>query len=220
MRNSTHRTPWAPATARGLLFTYRGAYALSNKSRIMYLTMDEGYENGYTARILDVLKRNKVPVTFFCTGSYIKSRPALVRRMVAEGHLVGNHTLTHPNMVAKAANWAAYKKEIVDTEAAYRAATGQPMAKIVRMPSGIYSARTLYFNKTLGYRTYFWSFAYADWDVSHQPTTTHARSLILANTHWGEIMLLHAVSKTNYLVLDSVIKSLKAQGYVFKLLPR
>jgi peptidoglycan-N-acetylmuramic acid deacetylase len=220
VRNKTHTTPSAPKYARQLLAAYGGTYAMSKGRKVIYLTMDEGYENGYTPAILDTLKRNKVPVTFFCTASYIKSKGALVRRMYNEGHLVGSHTATHPNMVSKANNWAAYKKELTLTEAAYYAATKKRLSKIVRMPSGIYSARALSYNKALGYKTYFWSFAYADWDPRHQATTAYARKLILANSHNGEILLLHAVSRTNTAVLDSMLKNLKGQGYVFKLLPR
>ena len=219
VRSTVHKTPAVPDTARRLLAAYRGTYAMSRLHKVIYLTMDEGYENGYTGRILDVLKANNVPVTFFVTGSYIKSKPALVRRMVKEGHLVGNHTLTHPNMVTKAWTFAGYKRELVQTELVYRSATGRTMPKIMRMPSGTYSARALSYNKVLGFKTYFWSFAYADWDPANQHTTTYARRFILANAHSGEIMLLHAVSRTNYMVLGGVIKTLKSQGYVFKLLP-
>jgi peptidoglycan-N-acetylmuramic acid deacetylase len=219
-RNGRHVTPWAPSDARAMLAKWKGVYAYGMTPKVIYLTMDEGYENGYTASILDVLKRNNVKVTFFCTGSYIRSRPALVRRMINEGHLVGNHTNTHPNMVAKAPNYPAYKAELDLTAAAYWQASRRVMPKIVRMPSGIYSPRCLAINAFLGYKTYFWSFAYADWDPARQPSLSHARSMMLDNAHPGEVMLIHAVSRSNYLVLDGVLKTLKAQGYTFKLLPQ
>lgn len=191
------------------------AYYLGDTSRkVIYLTFDEGYENGYTAKILDVLQANGVKAAFFVTRSYIAGNPDLVRRMADEGHLVCNHSSTHPSMPLVALDSkAAFDKEFKDTEAAYTALTGRTIDSFFRPPMGNYSELSLYYTKSLGYRTIFWSFAYRDWEVDNQPSPSDAVILLRERTHSGGIFLLHAVSKTNADILDSVLKEWKSRGY-------
>jgi peptidoglycan-N-acetylmuramic acid deacetylase len=218
VRRTDHTVPRVAGWISEAFGKYDTAYHGSTSSKNVYLTMDEGYENGFTGTILDTLAAKGVKAVFFCTGTFIRDNPDLVRRMVKEGHVVANHTLSHPNMVKKAKSYAAYRKELLDVEAAYRTVTGKGMPGLIRMPSGNWSVRALAYNEHMGYRTYFWSFAYRDWETANQPDPAEALDLILANTHPGEIMLLHAVSKTNTEILGDVIDGVRAQGYTFKLL--
>jgi peptidoglycan-N-acetylmuramic acid deacetylase len=216
--NTSHKTPGVPSTAKAILAKHDGFYHVAGSGMTVYLTMDQGYENGYTAAILDTLQADGVKAVFFCTGTYIQDNPSLVKRMVAEGHIVANHTWNHPNMVTKATDFDAYRKELESVEAEYRSLTGADLPTLVRMPSGNWSERCLAYNDYLGYRTCFWSFAYRDWETANQPDPAEALATILANTHPGEILLLHAVSKTNRDILHDVITGVRAQGYAFALL--
>lgn len=193
------------------------AYYLGDTSRkIIYLTFDEGYENGYTSKILDVLAANNVKAAFFVTKPYITSNKELVQRMAREGHLVCNHSSTHVSMASLALKSRdTFNKEFYDTEEAYTEATGKTMDKFFRPPMGNYSELSLYYTKALGYKTIFWSFAYRDWETDNQPDESEALSLIRERTHNGGIFLLHAVSKTNADILDSLIKGWKSEGYEF-----
>jgi len=218
-RRDDHTVPGVGSWITRLFSKYEASYHMSTSAKNVYLTMDEGYENGYTSQILDTLAAKGVHVVFFCTGTYIRDNPALVRRMIDEGHVVGNHTWDHPNMITKAKDFKAYRKEIESVEDAYADVTGHKMPPMVRLPSGNWSERCLAYDDYLGYRTYFWSFAYRDWERANQPDPDEALDLILSNTHPGEIMLLHAVSKTNTRILGDVIDGVRAQGYAFRLLP-
>jgi peptidoglycan-N-acetylmuramic acid deacetylase len=191
------------------------AYYLGDTSKkVLFLTFDEGYENGYTPKILDVLKENNVKAAFFVTTPYIKSNRELIKRMDDEGHLVCNHSTSHPSMAAVAAKDSAkFEKEFYVTEKAYEEVTGKKMPKFFRPPMGKYSELSLYYTQKLGYKTIFWSSAYHDWDVNNQPPLQNAKKTIMERTHNGGIILLHAVSKTNTEILDSVIKEWKNNGY-------
>ncbi len=193
------------------------AYYLGDTSeKVIYLTFDEGYENGYTGKILDILKANDVKAAFFVVVPYINSNKDLVKRMVDEGHLVCNHSNHHPSMAQAALKGKdAFDKELTDTEKAFEDLTGKKMPKYFRPPMGKYSELSLQYTKELGYKTIFWSFAYNDWDPNKQPSQEYAKKLINERTHNGGIFLLHAVSKTNTEILDSVIKELKSKGYRF-----
>ncbi len=205
-----------PKDIVNLINKYNGYYLGDTSSKVIYLTFDEGYENGYTSKILDVLKANGVKAAFFVTKSYIANNPALVRRMANEGHLVCNHSSTHPSMPLVALKGKeAFDKEFRDTEAAYTAATGKALAPFFRPPEGKYSEISLFYTKQLGYKTVFWSFAYSDWDTAKQPAEADAIALLRARTHNGGIFLLHAVSKTNADILDTVLKEWKDNGYEF-----
>lgn len=193
------------------------AYYLGDTSeKVIYLTFDEGYENGYTGKILDVLKANDVKAAFFVVVPYINSNKDLVKRMVNEGHLVCNHSNHHPSMAKVALKGKdSFNKEFTDTEKAFEDLTGKKMPKFFRPPMGKYSELSLQYTKELGYKTIFWSFAYNDWDPKKQPSQEYAKRIINERTHNGGIFLLHAVSKTNTEILDGVIKDLKAKGYRF-----
>lgn len=192
------------------------AYFLGDtSSKILYLTFDEGYEKGYTGKILDILKENEVPAAFFVVKPYIDSEPDLIKRMVSEGHLVCNHTHHHPSM-ASIHNDEEFKKELTDVEDAFKDLTGEEMPKFFRPPMGKYSKDSLAKAKSLGYKTIFWSFAYKDWITDNQPDENSAIEKIESKVHPGAIVLLHAVSETNTNILDRVLKDLKNQGYEFK----
>ncbi|MBR5310204.1 MAG: polysaccharide deacetylase family protein [Oscillospiraceae bacterium] len=179
----------------------------------VYLTFDEGYENGYTSQILDVLKEKGVSAVFFITLSYAKSEPELVQRMIDEGHVVGNHSSRHPNMTQITME-EAYA-EIADLHNYVSENFGYDMY-LFRPPEGAFSERTLALLEKMNYRTVCWSFAYADWDPDNQMEHQKAFERITRNIHDGEIYLLHAVSATNTAILGDVIDYVRSQGYTFE----
>lgn len=187
----------------------------SDAQKCIYLTFDAGYENGYTEKILDVLKEEKVPAAFFLVGNYITENPDLVKRMVKEGHIVGNHTMHHPDMSAIAEK-EDFEKELEDLEAAYKEVTGKDMKKFYRPPQGKYSETNLMQAHEMGYQTIFWSLAYVDWYEDQQPTREEALNTLNKRIHPGAIVLLHSTSKTNGEILQELIQGWKQQGYVFK----
>jgi delta-lactam-biosynthetic de-N-acetylase len=190
----------------------------ASSGKVVYLTFDEGYEyKDNTTRILDVLEAKGVPAAFFVTGTYIRDNPAVTRRMVEKGFLVGNHTWSHPSLPERidALGFATMEEELGSTEAAFLAATGKPLDKFFRPPEGHYSERMLAMAQVLGYRTVFWSFAYRDWVTSDQPTRQQAMDTLLGELHDGSVLLLHAVSATNTENLGDMIDAIAARGYVF-----
>jgi peptidoglycan-N-acetylmuramic acid deacetylase len=212
--NSTHRVPAVASGAKKMLATFGGRYTGPDSHRV-YLTFDQGYENGNTPHILDALARNGVKATFFVTASYVKSQPALVRRMVREGHVVGNHSATHPSMPSLAKDRAAFKAELTKTADAFRKATGKRISAIFRPPAGAYSPLSLWLTWSLGYETVFWSFAHRDWITDDQPPVKVTLKRILDRSHPGAIFLLHGVSSSDTAALDDAIAGLRAQGYRF-----
>lgn len=212
--NNEHKTPGFPPEA-GLVKKYGGIYIGNTDAKTVYLTFDEGYENGYTGRILDVLKANDVRAVFFITGAYLKAQPALVKRMLDEGHLVGNHTANHPSMPD--VSYSTFEKEILDLERSFTSLFGKGMTYF-RPPMGEYSERTLAAARELGYKAVLWSFHYLDYDVNNQKGADYAYNKVMTNLHNGAIMLLHAVSRDNTEALDRIIKDARASGYSFKLL--
>ncbi len=205
--------PVGPANSAALA-RYDAAYLGDTSQQILYLTFDAGYENGCTAQILDVLQKHDVPAAFFLVGNYLEQNPDLVRRMVAEGHTVGNHTMHHPDM-SKISDPAAFGKELADLEKLYLDITGQPLPKYYRPPQGIYSEENLQMAKELGYKTVFWSLAYVDWNNDKQPTAEYAFEKLIPRTHNGAVVLLHSTSKTNAEILDTLLKTWKEMGYRF-----
>ena len=208
------QAPSGPAQSSQLA-QYDAVYVGDAGRKVLYLTFDAGYENGYTAEILDTLKKHQVPAVFFLVGNYLEKNPDLVRRMVAEGHTVGNHTMHHPDM-SKMSDLASFRKELEDLEAMYYEITGQQMAKYYRPPQGIYSRENLEMAKQLGYKTVFWSLAYADWNNDAQPTAQQAFDKLLPRVHDGAVILLHATSKTNAQILDELLTRYKEMGYTFE----
>ena len=193
---------------------YQAAYIGNTNEKVLYLTFDAGYENGCTAKILDTLKEKQVPAAFFLVGNYIQRSPDLVRRMVAEGHTVGNHTMHHYDM-SRLSDKAAFSKELTDLEALYKETVGQELPKFYRPPQGIYSEENLKMAQELGYKTLFWSLAYVDWNNDAQPTREAAFAKLLPRTHNGAVVLLHSTSKTNAEILGELIDKWKAMGYRF-----
>lgn len=196
------------------------AYYLGDTSqKIIYLTFDEGYENGYSSKILDILKEKGIKAAFFVTTPYIKSNKALVKRMADEGHLVCNHSTTHSSMPEVALKGQkGFEDELKNDENTFKEVTGKEMPKFFRPPMGEYSELSLKYTDALGYKTIFWSFAYNDWDPKKQPDAAYAKKVILERTHPGGIYLLHAVSKTNTEILSSLIDEWENKGYTFKTL--
>ena len=211
--NESHRVPAIPDDVAQLLRTYDARYVGDTGEKVVYLTFDEGYENGFTGRILDELLAADVEAAFFVTGDYIRDNPDLVRRMEAEGHVVGNHTDSHPSLPSLARDSDAFRREITVTEKAYRRATGRALARLLRPPMGEYSARSLCLTRRFGYATVFWSFAHRDWLVDDQPSVKTTVKRVLAGSHKGAIYLLHAVSRSNTEALPAIVAGLRAQGY-------
>ncbi len=196
---------------------YTGPKIPNKKS--LYLTFDEGYEEGYSNKILDVLKEKNVKATFFVTSYYISSSPDIVKRMVEEGHVVANHSMHHYSMPSVTYSADVFNKEISDVETRYKELTKQDMPKLFRPPMGKYSQKSLAMTNDLGYKTVFWSFAYGDYEPANQPSPGYAKQHILSHLHDGGILLLHAVSKTNSEILGEVIDEARNKGYEFYLLP-
>ena len=193
---------------------YDAAYIGDTTQKVLYLTFDAGYENGCTEKILDTLKKHEVTAAFFLVGNYIEKNADLVRRMVEEGHTVGNHTMHHYDM-SKISDQAAFAKELQDLENLYKETTGQQMQKYYRPPQGIYSEENLKMAQELGYKTVFWSLAYVDWNNDSQPTKEQAFEKLLPRTHSGAVVLLHSTSQTNAEILDELLTKWKEEGYRF-----
>ncbi len=193
---------------------YDAAYIGNTGEKVLYLTFDAGYENGCTAKILDILKEHQVPAAFFLVGNYIEKNADLVRRMTDEGHIVGNHTMHHYDM-SKLGEKTAFCRELTDLEKLYKETTGSDMPKFYRPPQGIYSEENLAMAKELGYKTVFWSLAYVDWNNDSQPTKDQAFSKLLPRTHNGAVVLLHSTSQTNAEILGELLTRWKEEGYRF-----
>lgn len=190
-----------------------GIYCGNKDDKVLYLTFDEGYENGYTASILDTLKAKGVTAAFFVTMPYAKQNPDLVKRMIAEGHIVGNHTVNHPSM-PEVTDDEKLIKEVMDLHNYIKENFNYAM-HYLRPPKGEYSERTAKLCLDLGYRNVLWSSAYADWDPNNQKGTENAKNMTINNFHNGGVMLLHAVSKDNANALGEIIDEARNRGYEF-----
>ena len=190
------------------------AYLGDPGEKVIYLTFDAGYENGHTEAILDTLQKHNVKAAFFLVGNYLQRNADLVRRMVEEGHIVGNHTMHHPNMSA-ISDEAAFRAELEGLETLFQEITGKELPKYYRPPRGVYSEANLRMAKELGYKTVFWSLAYADWDNDNQPAEDAAIQRLLDRTHNGAVILLHSTSKTNAAILDRLLTKWEEMGYTF-----
>ncbi len=194
---------------------YDAAYIGDTTRQVIYLTFDAGYENGSTEKILDVLKQHQVPAAFFLVGNYIEKNADLVRRMVEEGHIVGNHTMHHPDM-SRIEEKKAFQEELEGLEKLFQEKTGKELPKFYRPPQGTYSEENLKMAKELGYRTVFWSLAYVDWNNDSQPTKEQAFSKLIPRIHNGAVVLLHSTSTTNAEILDELLTRWKEMGYAFE----
>ena len=192
---------------------YDAAYIGSTSEKVLYLTFDEGYENGHTTQILDTLAEKKVPAAFFVTGDYFNRSNDLVARMISEGHIVGNHTYYHHNL-AKLSDPDKIAQELSLLQDKFREQFGCGM-KYMRPPEGEYSERVLAVSADMGYKTVFWSFAYKDWLADDVRGADYAVSQVVPYFHNGAILLLHAVSADNAAALGRIIDSAREQGYEF-----
>ncbi len=193
---------------------YNAYFVGGTEEQKIYLTFDCGYENGNTEAILDALKKHNVPATFFVVGHYLESAPDLVKRMVAEGHTVGNHTYHHPDM-SKISDAESFRKEMDEVRSLYQEVTGEEMKMYYRPPQGKYSIANLQMAKELGYSTFFWSLAYVDWNVDSQPSHEEAFDKLTKRVHPGAVVLLHNTSKTNGEILDELLTKWEDMGYSF-----
>lgn len=211
-RNDSHQQPEMPSSITSMLSRHGAHWIGSPQSKVIYLTFDEGYENGYTASILDTLKANNVKAAFFVTGHYLDSQPDLVKRMVDEGHIVGNHTESHPSLPD--ISDGQIQKELQIVEEKYERITGRSDLKYFRPPMGEFSERSLAVTRELGYHNIFWSMASVDW-LPMAGGPEEAYQAVIKNTHNGALLLLHAVSKDNTEAMDRILKGIKEQGYTF-----
>ena len=191
---------------------YKCIYMDNEKTKNIYLTFDEGYENGYTSVILDVLREKKVPAAFFVTAPYVKTEPALIRRMAREGHIIGNHTVNHPSMPSIEST-EQIRKELSELDRLVYGIS-KKHCKYFRPPKGEYSSRTLAVTSEMGYTNTFWSLAYVDWNNDITPQM--AKKSVLDNLHNGCVILMHAVSGGNAAALGDIIDEARKKGYKFK----
>lgn len=208
-----NQPPVANATADELA-VYGAKYIGNTQEQTIYLTFDCGYENGCTEKILDVLKAHEAPAAFFVVGNYITSEPDLVRRMVQEGHTVGNHTWSHPDM-SEISDQSAFAEQLQKVRDAYQACTGAEMPMYYRPPQGVFSQENLKMAQELGYKTVFWSLAYVDWKTDQQPEESAALEKLNSRIHPGAVVLLHNTSETNAAILDRLLTGWEQQGYRF-----
>ncbi len=196
------------------LADYQTYFLGDTTQKKIYLTFDCGYENGNTEPILEALKKHHAKATFFVVGHYLETAPELIKRMIEEGHTIGNHTYHHYDM-SKISDKESFTKEIQSVEEKYKEITGQEMIKYYRPPQGKYSQENLKMAKELGYHTFFWSLAYVDWRQDAQPSHEEAFEKLMGRLHPGAIVLLHNTSSTNGEILDELLTKWEAEGYTF-----
>lgn len=211
-RNDNHKQPDLGKVNKNIIDNNNGIAIGNKESKKVYLTFDEGYEAGYTEKILETLKQNEVKACFFITAHYVNSKPDLVQKMIDDGHIIGNHTVNHKSMPTLSLD--EIKKEVMDLHTTVYDKFGYEM-KYIRPPKGEYSEASVAYCNSLGYKTVMWSFAYDDWDENKQNREEYAKKKILDNIHNGAVILLHGNSKDNANILDYCIKEIKNQGYEF-----
>lgn len=209
--NQSHTLPRIDPVGEKLVGQYHAIYHGDVNTKTVYLTFDEGYETGYTPKLLDSLHNQGVKAAFFVTGDYLKKHPELVRRMVAEGHIVGDHTMTHPSLPTVSAE--QFKNELNGVNQLFENLTGSKM-KYLRPPMGEYSERTLQMAAQLGYTHVFWSVAFKDWEPA-DGSPEYNQQKVMALIHPGALVLLHAENQANADMLESLITDLRNQGYNF-----
>ncbi|MDF0725892.1 delta-lactam-biosynthetic de-N-acetylase [Cytobacillus sp. S13-E01] len=213
-KSKDHQPASAGKELDELLGKYHSFYLGDPQKKEIYLTFDNGYENGYTEKVLDVLKKKKVPATFFVTGHYLRSQTRLVERMAKEGHIVGNHSWHHPDLTK--ISDVRLQKELDSVRDEIERITGKKGGIYLRPPRGIFSERTLALSEKLGYQNVFWSLAFVDWKIDQQKGWKYAYDNIIQQIHPGAILLLHTVSEDNAEALEHAIEDLEKQGYTFK----
>ena len=212
-RGNNHEQPDLGKRHRELIEKYNGLAMGNSESKQIYITFDLGYEAGYTNTILDILKQNNVKATFFITAHYVNTSADIVKRMIDEGHIVGNHTVNHKSMPSLTEE--QINSEVMDLHKTIYEKFGYEM-KYIRPPMGEFSEKSITVTNSLGYKTVMWSFAYEDWNENKQPEESTAKKKIIDNVHNGEIMLLHGNSTTNTNILGDIIKEIRNMGYEFK----
>ncbi len=217
IRNKAHKQP--PIPSEFAFIEELGGYFLDREhgdgeeEKVVYLTFDAGYENGNVAKILDTLQQTETTGAFFVLKHFVEKNGDLVLRMLQDGHLICNHTAHHPDLSHASAQ--KIQAELEELNACYQSLTGQEMPKYFRPPEGRFSRELLQTVQQLGYKTIFWSFAYADWDNNKQPTPAKAMQCVMDNVHNGAVLLFHPTSATNTVILPKVIEELKSKGYRF-----
>lgn len=194
---------------------YNAYYMAEGEEKVLYLTFDCGYENGNTEPILDALKKHNAPATFFVVGHFLETAPEIAKRMVEDGHTVGNHTYHHYD-VSKISDKVSFEKEMKDVAELFHEMTGAELAMYYRPPQGKYSVENLQMAKDMGYSTFFWSLAYVDWNTDKQPSHEEAMKKLTTRVHPGAIVLLHSTSKTNGEILDELLTKWEEMGYTFR----
>lgn len=212
IKKNKNSPPDLPENIKTMLTKYNSYYMDTSGKKTLYLTFDEGYENGYTGQILDTLKKCEVKAAFFVTKPYLEKETELVKRMLDEGHIVGNHTMNHPDMTTLSVD--KIKEELNGLNKIFNEIYGSEM-KYMRTPEGAFSEKVLAVSNDLGYKTIFWSFAYKDWDVKSFKGADYAYNQTIPYIHDGAIILLHAVSKDNADALERIINYAKGEGYTF-----
>lgn len=211
-RNNNHEQPDLGSTNKKIIEQAKGIAMGNKESKKVYLTFDEGYEAGYTEKILEVLKQNDVKACFFITAHYANTSSDLVQKMINDGHTIGNHTVNHKSMPSLTLE--QIKNEVMTLHTTIYEKFGYEM-KYIRPPKGEYSEKSVAYCNTLGYTHVMWSFAYDDWDENKQGREDYAKKKILDNIHNGAVILLHGNSKDNTNILDYCIKEIKNMGYQF-----
>ena len=202
-----------PNLSDDVLNKYNAYFHGDINEKVIYITFDAGYENGCTAPILDALKKHNAPAAFFLVGPYIENNPDLVKRMVSEGHIVGNHSYNHPDMTTK--NQSEFMEQLDKTATVFKNVTGQDMPMFYRPPEGKFTQENLAWAQQAGYTTVLWSSAYVDWNNDSQPSHSYAFEKIAQRTFDGAVFLLHSTSKTNAEILDQQLTKWEQQGYTF-----
>lgn len=212
-RGENELQPTLDSKAKQVIESFDGITIGNSHEKTIYLTFDNGYEAGYTEKILDALEKTDVKATFFITAHYLNTASDLVKRMIEDGHIVGNHTVNHKDLTTLSDE--EIKKEIMDLHNAVYQKFGYEM-KYFRPPKGEFSERVISIANSLGYKTVMWSFAYDDWDKEKQNREEYGKKKIINNIHNGAVILLHATSKDNSNILKPVIETLQSKGYTFK----
>jgi peptidoglycan-N-acetylmuramic acid deacetylase len=198
----------------GIIQKHEAIFLGDIEQKELYLTFDNGYENGYTEKLLNILKDKKVPATFFVTGHYVKDQPSLVKRMVEDGHIIGNHSWSHPDMSSISVQ--RMKEELDKVKVEVSKLTPQKEMQYLRPPRGIFSDELIGFSRKMGYTSVFWSIAYKDWDTKQQHGWKYAYDHVMAQLHPGAVILLHSVSQDNAEAMEKIIDDVRSQGYIFK----
>jgi len=213
-RNNASEQPYPGADYDEIIRENEAYYIGHPNDNAVYLTFDCGYENGNLPTILDALHNTQTPALFFLTGHFMESEPDLVRRMVNEGHLVGNHTYDHPNLTT--VSKARFMDEMQRSEEKFYEITGEEMSKFLRPPEGRFNQEILDWASAAGYYTILWSLAYVDWHVDSQKGAAYAHEQVMNRMHPGAIILLHSTSSDNAEAMTDLVLSIQEAGYEFK----